>query len=112
MLLGHRRSTKTIVRENVLPLLITSTLVELVIKPYFRRRRPFHYNHPGDRDRQKARELVLSSGHSAGSLRRSLAAEPRDPQNGACRAISPLRWWRFPGFTSATIIRAMWFPVH
>lgn len=39
--LRRRRSTRKIVRESVLPLLITSTLVELVIKPYFKRRRPF-----------------------------------------------------------------------
>ncbi|HLO17528.1 MAG TPA: phosphatase PAP2 family protein [Anaerolineales bacterium] len=39
--LRHRRSTGSIVREVALPLLISSTLVELPIKAYFRRRRPF-----------------------------------------------------------------------
>lgn len=41
MALRDRRRTRDILRESVLPLLITSSLTELVIKPYFRRRRPF-----------------------------------------------------------------------
>ncbi|SRR6266498_2589097 len=39
--LSNRRTTGRIVREVALPLLISSTLVELPIKAYFRRRRPF-----------------------------------------------------------------------
>ena len=41
MALQRRRDAKNVLREAVLPLLITSSLTELVIKPYFRRRRPF-----------------------------------------------------------------------
>lgn len=39
--LRNRKQAKTILRESVIPLLLTTTLVELVVKPYFRRRRPF-----------------------------------------------------------------------
>jgi undecaprenyl-diphosphatase len=41
MALRDRKNAKNIVRESLLPLLITSTLTELVIKAYFRRKRPF-----------------------------------------------------------------------
>lgn len=39
--LRDRRKARDILRESFLPLLITSSLTELVIKPYFRRKRPF-----------------------------------------------------------------------
>ena len=39
--LRKRRATGSILREVAVPLLISSTLVELPIKAYFRRRRPF-----------------------------------------------------------------------
>lgn len=39
--LRNRRTTYSIVREVALPLFITSTLVEIPIKAYFRRKRPF-----------------------------------------------------------------------
>jgi undecaprenyl-diphosphatase len=39
--LRNRRAVRSIVREVALPLFISSTLVELPIKAYFRRRRPF-----------------------------------------------------------------------
>jgi undecaprenyl-diphosphatase len=41
MALRDRRNARHVVRESILPLLLTSSLTELVIKPYFRRRRPF-----------------------------------------------------------------------
>jgi undecaprenyl-diphosphatase len=41
MTLRNRKRAWTIVRESFLPLLVTSTLTELIIKPYFKRRRPF-----------------------------------------------------------------------
>lgn len=41
MALRDRKNAGHIFRESILPLLITSSLTELVIKPYFRRRRPF-----------------------------------------------------------------------
>jgi len=39
--LRNRRMTKSLVREVALPLLLSSTLVELPIKTYFKRKRPF-----------------------------------------------------------------------
>jgi membrane-associated phospholipid phosphatase len=41
MALRDRKHARTIIREGILPLLITSSLTEMVIKPYFKRRRPF-----------------------------------------------------------------------
>jgi undecaprenyl-diphosphatase len=41
MALRDRRRAGDIIRESFLPLLITSSLTEMVIKPYFRRKRPF-----------------------------------------------------------------------
>jgi undecaprenyl-diphosphatase len=41
MMLRDRRHAKDILREGFLPLLVTSGLTEMVIKPYFRRKRPF-----------------------------------------------------------------------
>jgi undecaprenyl-diphosphatase len=41
MVLRDRTRAKDIFRESILPLLLTSSLTELVIKPYFRRKRPF-----------------------------------------------------------------------
>jgi len=41
MALRDRKRAADIIRESFLPLLITSSLTEMVIKPYFRRKRPF-----------------------------------------------------------------------
>lgn len=41
MALRDRKNAKHIIREGILPLFITSMLTELIIKPYFRRKRPF-----------------------------------------------------------------------
>jgi membrane-associated phospholipid phosphatase len=41
MALRDRKRARDIIRESFLPLLFTSMLTEMVIKPYFRRRRPF-----------------------------------------------------------------------
>jgi len=41
MALRDRKRAGDIIRESFLPLLITSSLTEMVIKPYFRRKRPF-----------------------------------------------------------------------
>ncbi len=41
MMLRDRRRAKDVIRESFLPLLVTSGLTEMVIKPYFRRKRPF-----------------------------------------------------------------------
>jgi undecaprenyl-diphosphatase len=40
-MLRNRRSAGRVFRESVLPLLLTTSLVEFIVKPYFRRRRPF-----------------------------------------------------------------------
>jgi undecaprenyl-diphosphatase len=41
MALRNRKQAKDVFRESFLPLLFTSMLTEMVIKPYFRRKRPF-----------------------------------------------------------------------
>jgi len=41
MALHDRKQAKDVFRESFLPLLFTSMLTEMVIKPYFRRKRPF-----------------------------------------------------------------------
>lgn len=40
-MLRNRRQAKHVIRESILPMLVTSSLVEGVVKPYFRRKRPF-----------------------------------------------------------------------
>jgi len=40
-MLRNRKQAKHVFRESILPMLVTSSLVEGLIKPYFRRRRPF-----------------------------------------------------------------------
>jgi undecaprenyl-diphosphatase len=66
--LRHRRHAKSILRETVLPLLITSTLVELVIKPYFRRRRPFITIIQAIVIGKKPGSWSFPSGHAAGAF--------------------------------------------
>ena len=64
----HRKNAKKIIREAVLPLLITSTLVELVIKPYFRRRRPFITIIQAIVIGKKPGSWSFPSGHAAGAF--------------------------------------------
>lgn len=40
-MMRNRRSARHVFRESFLPLLLTTSLVEMIIKPYFRRKRPF-----------------------------------------------------------------------
>lgn len=40
-MLRNRRNAWHVFRESILPLLLTTSLVEMIIKPYFRRKRPF-----------------------------------------------------------------------
>jgi undecaprenyl-diphosphatase len=40
-MLRNRRNARHVFRESILPLLLTTSLVEFIVKPYFRRRRPF-----------------------------------------------------------------------
>jgi undecaprenyl-diphosphatase len=67
-ILRRRRSTRKVIRENILPLLITSTLVELVIKPYFKRRRPFISIIQAIVIGKKPGSWSFPSGHSAGAF--------------------------------------------
>ncbi len=67
-ILRHRRNAKTILREAIVPLLITSTLVELVIKPYFKRRRPFITIIRAIVIGKKPGSWSFPSGHAAGAF--------------------------------------------
>ena len=66
--LRHRKNAKSIIREAVIPLLITSTLVELVIKPYFKRRRPFITIIQAIVIGKKPGSWSFPSGHAAGAF--------------------------------------------
>src|SRR6266545_1496216 len=67
-ILRHRKNARTIIREAVIPLLITSTLVELVIKPYFKRRRPFITIIQAIVIGKKPGTWSFPSGHAAGAF--------------------------------------------
>jgi membrane-associated phospholipid phosphatase len=64
----RRRNTRKIIRESIVPLLITSSLVELVIKPYFRRRRPFIKIIQAIVIGKKPGSWSFPSGHAAGAF--------------------------------------------
>jgi undecaprenyl-diphosphatase len=64
----HRKNAKSIIREAILPLLFTSTLVELIIKPYFKRRRPFISIIQAIVIGKKPGSWSFPSGHSAGAF--------------------------------------------
>jgi undecaprenyl-diphosphatase len=87
-MLRHRRSTKRIVRENVLPLLITSTLVELLIKPYFRRRRPFITMIQAIVIGKKPGSWSFPSGHAAGAFAGAWLLNQRSPKWSLLRYIT------------------------
>jgi undecaprenyl-diphosphatase len=67
-ILRHRKNARTILREAVVPLLFTSTLVELVIKPYFKRRRPFITIIQAIVIGKKPGSWSFPSGHAAGAF--------------------------------------------
>jgi undecaprenyl-diphosphatase len=67
-ILRHRRNARTILREAIVPLLLTSTLVELVIKPYFKRRRPFITIIQAIVIGKKPGSWSFPSGHAAGAF--------------------------------------------
>ena len=67
-ILRHRKNAKHILREAVFPLVITSTLVELVIKPYFKRRRPFITIIQAIVIGKKPGSWSFPSGHAAGAF--------------------------------------------
>jgi undecaprenyl-diphosphatase len=67
-ILRHRSKARAVIREAVVPLLITSTLVELVIKPYFKRRRPFITIIQAIVIGKKPGSWSFPSGHAAGAF--------------------------------------------
>jgi undecaprenyl-diphosphatase len=91
-ILRRRKSTKKIIRENILPLLITSTLVELVIKPYFRRRRPFITIIQAIVIGKKPGSWSFPSGHSAGAFAGAWLLNQRSPK------------WRLPRYMTASLV--------
>jgi undecaprenyl-diphosphatase len=91
-MLRHRGNTKKIVRENVLPLLITSTLVELVIKPYFRRRRPFITIIQAIVIGKKPGSWSFPSGHAAGAFAGAWLLNTRSPK------------WSLPRYITAALV--------
>jgi undecaprenyl-diphosphatase len=66
--LWHRRHAKSILREVALPLLLTGGLVELIIKPFFKRRRPFITIIQAIVIGKKPGTWSFPSGHAAGAF--------------------------------------------
>ncbi len=91
-ILRHRKSTKKIVRENIIPLLITTTLVEFVIKPYFRRRRPFISIIQAIVIGKKPGSWSFPSGHSAGAFAGAWLLNQRSPK------------WSLPRYITASLV--------
>ena len=91
-ILRRKRSRKKILRENVLPLLITSTLVELVIKPYFRRRRPFITIIQAIVIGKKPGSWSFPSGHAAGAFAGAWLLNQRSPR------------WSLPRYITASLV--------
>lgn len=91
-ILRRRSSTRKIIRENIAPLLITSTLVEAVIKPYFRRRRPFITIIQAIVIGKKPGSWSFPSGHSAGAFAGAWLLSQRSPK------------WRLPRYITAGLV--------
>jgi undecaprenyl-diphosphatase len=66
--LRHRRHAKGILQEVALPLILTGGLVELVIKPFFKRRRPFITIIQAIVIGKKPGTWSFPSGHAAGAF--------------------------------------------
>ena len=86
-ILRHRRNAKTLIREAIVPLLITSTLVELVIKPYFKRRRPFITIIQAIVIGKKPGSWSFPSGHSAGAFAGAWLLNKKFPRFSLLRYI-------------------------
>lgn len=86
-ILRHRRDTRKILREAVAPLLITSSLVELVIKPYFKRRRPFITIIQAIVIGKKPGSWSFPSGHAAGAFAGAWLLNRISPQWSLIRYI-------------------------
>jgi undecaprenyl-diphosphatase len=91
-ILRRRKSRKKIVLENIVPLLITSTLVELVIKPYFRRRRPFITIIQAIVIGKKPGSWSFPSGHAAGAFAGAWLLNQRSPK------------WSLPRYMTASMV--------
>jgi undecaprenyl-diphosphatase len=86
-ILRHRSNARTIIREAVAPLLITSTLVELIIKPYFKRRRPFITIIQAIVIGKKPGSWSFPSGHAAGAFAGAWLLNRISPQWSVIRYI-------------------------
>jgi membrane-associated phospholipid phosphatase len=91
-ILRRRKNTRSILRDNVVPLLITSTLVELVIKPYFRRRRPFITIIQAIVIGKKPGSWSFPSGHAAGAFAGAWLLNQRSPK------------WSLPRYITAALV--------
>jgi membrane-associated phospholipid phosphatase len=86
-ILRHRKNAKSILREAVVPLLFTSTLVELVIKPYFKRRRPFITIIQAIVIGKKPGSWSFPSGHAAGAFAGAWLLNQKFPRFSLVRYI-------------------------
>jgi undecaprenyl-diphosphatase len=91
-ILRRRKSAKQVLRENIVPLLITSTLVEMVIKPYFRRRRPFITIIQAIVIGKKPGSWSFPSGHSAGAFAGAWLLNQSSPK------------WSLPRYITAALV--------
>jgi undecaprenyl-diphosphatase len=90
--LRNRKSGRKVLLENLLPLVITSTLVELVIKPYFKRRRPFISIIQAIVIGKKPGTWSFPSGHSAGAFAGAWLLNTRSPK------------WSLPRYITASLV--------
>jgi membrane-associated phospholipid phosphatase len=91
-ILGRRKRAKQVLRENIVPLLITSTLVEMLIKPYFRRRRPFITIIQAIVIGKKPGSWSFPSGHSAGAFAGAWLLNQSSPK------------WSLPRYITAALV--------
>jgi undecaprenyl-diphosphatase len=86
-LFRHRKNAKIIIREAIIPLLLTSTLVELIIKPYFKRKRPFIKIIQAIVIGKKPGTWSFPSGHAAGAFAGAWLLNRRFPKFSLVRYI-------------------------
>lgn len=83
--LRDRKNAKHIIRESILPLLLTSSMTELVIKPYFRRRRPFISIIQAIVIGKKPGTWSFPSGHAAAAFAGAWLLNHQSPRVGLLR---------------------------
>ncbi len=86
--LRNRKRTRLVIRENIMPLLFTSTMVEFIIKPYFKRRRPFISIIQAIVIGKKPGSWSFPSGHSAGAFAGAWLLNQRSPKWSLPRYIT------------------------